>query len=258
MTTIANDLPAEQVATWRMLTTRILSALLAIAFGLLFFSLPLLGLTWFSTGNDVMHRVHGIGWGVTGGLLVSVAFASQAIRPRAYAGMQAALAAMAAVTVASAIVDPAALAQIVPLLVAAVVVAAVHPQRPHLGDLAPRSRALLAILAIAAIPLVIYAIGQLSTGMSAAPPDPHVAEENHYESMGAMALGLLAVGYVATARRPGWRVPLYAVGIGAMLFGLASVLFGEAGSVGPLWGALCLVGGAAFIAVGEREARAAP
>ena len=103
--------------------------------------------------------------------------------------------------------------------------------------------------------MVIYAIGQLSTAMSAVPPDPHVVEENHYESMGAMALGLLAVGYVATARRPGWRVPLYSVAIGAMLFGLASVLFREAGSVGPLWGALALLGGAAFLVVGEREAR---
>lgn len=255
MTTITNDLPAEQVATWRMLATRILSGLLAIAFGLLFFSLPLLVLTWFSTGNDIMHRVHGIGWGVTGGLLVAVSFASQAIRPRAYAGMQAALVAMFVVTLTSAIVAPETLAQIVPLLVVAVIVAAVHPQRPRLGDLAPRSRALLAILAIAAIPLVIYAVGQLGTAMSAAPADPHVAEENHYESMAAMALGLLAVGYVATAKRPGWRVPLYTAGIGAMLFGLASVLFGETGSVGPLWGALALLGGAAFMVVGEREAR---
>lgn len=257
MTTTTAQSPTLQVAAWRTWTTRILSGLLALAFGLAFQSLILLATLWTWTGEDAIHRVHGIGWGVAGGLVIAVGFASQAIAPRAFSGMQAALAGLVLAFVGTAIANPSALGQLAPVLVVGIVIAALHPRRGELGDLAPRSRVMLAMVVVAAIPLAIYAVGQFGDALAAAPTDPHVAEENHFESMGVMALALVATGYLAAGLRAGWRIPLYMAGIGAMLFGLASLMFTDAGSLGGVWGTVALLGGAAFIAVGEREGRRA-
>lgn len=249
------SLPTQKAARWRGPATRVGSGLLALAFGVLFFGLPLLVLAWFSAGADAMHQVHGVGWGVTAGLLLAVGFGSQAVAPRAYAGMQSAVAA----TVALIAVGLAAggLLQLAPIVVVAAIAVAVHPQRAQLARMAPRSRALLALVALAAVPLLVYAADQVGLARAALPGDPHVAEDNHYQSMAAMAVGLLLVGSVAAARQPGWRVPLYTAGLGMALFGVASIASAMPGSVGPIWGTAALVGGVAFVAVGEVEAQGA-
>jgi hypothetical protein len=142
-----------------------------------------------------------------------------------------------------------------PFVVVAGLLVWLSPARAGLTDLAPRSRILLAITLVAAVPLAYYARDQAALSRGAAPTDPHVAEENHYASMAEMSIALVLTGLVAAAKRPGWRLPLWCAGVGTLLLGLSSLFLGTAGSLAPAWAVLAVVGGAAFIAVGELEAR---
>lgn len=255
MSTTALTADAAAVPGWRTLATRIVAALLAAVFGLLFFSLPLLVLSWASSGEDEIHAVHGIGWGVLAGLLLAVGLAAHAIAPRLVAPLQLAAAAVLALVVATALGDAGGLPQAAPFVLALGLLVFLSPARSAFADLAPRNRVLLAIAVVAAVPLLVYAWDQAGLSRSAAPTDPHVAEEDHYGSMAGMGIALFLGGVVAAAQRPGWRVALWCAGLGAVLFGLASLILGSAGAVTAVWGVVAVVGGIAFIVVGELDAR---
>ena len=109
----------------------------------------------------------------------------------------------------------------------AIVIAAVafvaHPSSwlARFTPVATPSRTLSALAAIAAVPRVIYAIGQLDIHLGSGPHDEHY-EFGHWVVMAVNALLVPLFGAVAAWKVSGWRFPLR---------------------------------GAAFIAVGELEAR---
>lgn len=74
--------------------------------------------------------------------------------------------------------------------------------------------------------------------------------------MAAMAVALALIGLLASVKTRGWRIPAWAAGLGAAVWGLASVVFPRyPGAEGATWGALAIVSGAALIGVSEWEAR---
>lgn len=249
------DAAVPAVPPWRALATRVVGVLLALITGLAFFSLPLLVLSWAPGEPDLIHQVHGIGWGVLAGLLLSVGLAAHAIGPRLVATLQQAAAVIVALLVATTLGGASGLPELAPFVLAIALLVWLSPARAAFADLTPRSRVLVALVVLAAIPLAVYALDQAALSRAAAPTDPHVDPENHYESMTGVAIGLVLTGLVAAARRPGWRVPLWCTGIGAALFGLMSLISDQQSSVGPIWGAVALAGGIGFIAAGEVEAR---
>jgi hypothetical protein len=96
------------------------------------------------------------------------------------------------------------------------------------------------------------------------PADPHV-QMGHWATMCAMAIGIVLVGLLASARLPGRRFTAWCAGLGAAVYGLASIVFHRfpstpvpyPGSEGVAWGLVALFGGLAFIALAEWEARRA-
>jgi hypothetical protein len=84
--------------------------------------------------------------------------------------------------------------------------------------------------------------------------------------MAAMSFGLVLAGLLASSRMRGWRLTVWCAGLGAAVYGLASILFHRfpgttvlyPGSEGIGWGLAAVIGGLAFIAVAEWEARRPP
>lgn len=114
---------------------------------------------------------------------------------------------------------------------------------------------LLALVMVAAVPLLIYTANQIDLQLNAPAGDEH-AEFAHYAGMANVALTLLLVGLLASFKTPGWRIPAWGAGFVAIVFGLTSVVFStQASSVGLLWGSLAIVWGLAFIIVGEWKHR---
>ncbi len=122
-----------------------------------------------------------------------------------------------------------------------------QPQRaekPSLGQ--------LALVAMGAVPLIVYAMGQaelqrILTG------DEH-SQFFHWVEAAFYATAILFLA-AASALRP-WTLRLGGVsaGVGLIIFGLAAlVLGGYASAVAAPWAWLAIVGGSAFIALVARE-----
>jgi hypothetical protein len=137
-------------------------------------------------------------------------------------------------------------------LALALVAGALHPARAELLSWRGiRNPALAGLTAVAAIPLLLYAVSQIGLQRAAVPQDPH-AEVGHWLLMGAYALTILFLGVVSATRPSGWRVPAWSAGLLAVIMGLLSLLHpGQASSVGATWGLLAIIWGILFIAAAE-------
>jgi hypothetical protein len=149
--------------------------------------------------------------------------------------------------------------EVVPVVAAATVIAALafaaHPSswRERVTPVAPPSRALVALLAVAAVPLVGYAIGQLDVHLGSGPPDEH-HEFGHWIVMAVYALLVPLFGAVAARKVPGWRFPLWAAGLMAVALGIGSLGITAVSQLSTGWAASAIGWGVAFIVVGERRA----
>lgn len=149
---------------------------------------------------------------------------------------------------------------VVLLLTAAVAV--FHPSRDLLRDgLRPTrlSRPLLALAAVAAVPLLVYAADQLALQRVAVPLEAtgEFAEHVlgfHFGDMFVASMLIILLGIVASLRPVGWWLPAATAGFFAIVIGVASVMFpAVSSSVGVIWGTLAIVWGIAFIGVSIRE-----
>jgi hypothetical protein len=150
-------------------------------------------------------------------------------------------------------------AEIVPIVVGAIVIAAaafvVHPSswRARVTPVATPSRTLLALVVVAAVPLAVYAVGQLDIHAGSGPHDEHY-EFGHWIAMAVYALLAPLLGAVAAAKVSGWRVPLWTAGVMVAGLGVASLGIGAASQLTTAWALAAILWGAAFIIVGHVEA----
>jgi Na+/citrate or Na+/malate symporter len=137
-----------------------------------------------------------------------------------------------------------------------VTIAWLHPRRQEMLRFGRvRHPALLALVVVAAVPLLFYAAAQISLQLGPAAADEH-GQFAHYASMANVVVTLLLLGLLASFGTTGWRIPAWAAGSVAVVFGLTSVVFpGQTSSVSLPWAIATIVWGLAFIGVAEWRRR---
>ena len=248
----------------RRIAFAVASAIFAVgAFGgLLGFSV-IIG--WFDNSDGGIHRVHDIGFGVLYGVLLTVACLALTRRPdrKASAFFQILATAVATLVATLASADSRYLFFGIVVTASAGILLALHPARADLLRPTMSPSALLATFALAgSVPLVWFGLTMARLQRTGLPADPHV-KNDHWANMAAMAFALVLVGLLASARMRGWRLTAWCAGLGAAVYGLASIVFHRfpgtsvpyPGSEGIGWGLAAMIGGLAFIAVAEWEAR---
>jgi hypothetical protein len=248
----------------RNLALRIVSALFGVAaLGGLFGIGLVVG--WFDTGEGGIHRVHDLGFGVLFGIVVAGAFFLLTLRP---VGKHSVVLQVVAVAVGVAVAalasgDPGYLVLSAALLAATAIVLVLYPARREvLRPRADLSRTLLTLVLIGSVPLLWYGLTAARLQRTGSVGDPHVAM-SHWTTMASVAFGLIAVGALASLRVSGWRFTAWCGGLALSVYGVASIVFAHfpgsgvpyAGSEGVGWGVAALIGGLAFIAAAELEAR---
>lgn len=211
---------------------------------------------WFQAAELGIHQLHetlasAFFWSLIAGMLFTVVRPAQTIGAlRQTLAMLAAFLLLLLAGFSDNLMGPLVMMSI--LFVLAVATAALHPARHKIlrreGRLQPL---LLGLAAVAAIPLLSYALNQLQIQIGSNPADAH-AEVGHWMIMSAYGVAIVLYGLLASLRSPGWRVPAWSAGILAVLFGLASILMpAQASSVGATWGAAAIVWGVLFVAAAE-------
>jgi hypothetical protein len=213
----------------------------------------------YPAGAGATHEIHWFAQGVFAWVIVA-AVAVQLRRPASQVGAAWAYGAGTVLAFAMILALADLPAEVIPVVAAATVFAAVafiaHPSawRAKLTPTARPSRALFALVALAGVPLVVYAIGQLDIHASSGPHDEHY-EFGHWVVMAVYALLIPLFGAVAAGKVSGWRFPLWASGLMAIALGVGSLGITAVSQLSTAWAALAIAWGTAFIAVGEREAR---
>jgi hypothetical protein len=214
---------------------------------------------WFDNDEGGIHRVHDMGYGVLFGALLTTAVLLQNWRPeRRISAFYQILDVGVATLIGGAIAtDGFTLVGGVIVLVAYGILFALHPYRTAL--LKPEregfSPVLLALTVLGAIPLVWYALTMAKLQRNGLSLDPHV-KMGHWALMGAMAIGIVLVGFLSSFKFRGWRISAWSAGAGAFLYGLVTVVYPHrAGAEGTGWALVALFGGLVFIAAAEWEAR---
>ena len=230
----------------------------------LFLGITFIGVTvltiglWVANQNLVTTPVSDLSFFALGAL-VGVGFIVQLRAPEHHvAGMQQSLLGLLALTVAGLIgtrEEP--LTGGFLFLLAAAILAALHPARRELFKLGTSKSSLMAIMSIlAAIPAVGYATSMLVLAREAGPSCflGRCAHGDRFAEMAAAAVAIVLVGMLAALKTPGWRVSAWSTGAAAIVVGLASIALPDApGSLGQAGGALAIAWGTLFVVMAERE-----
>ena len=140
--------------------------------------------------------------------------------------------------------------EVVPFFVVTGIALVAHPAgRGLLRRGESYSPALLALVAVASVPLLAFAVNQLS--LSGSTTDPH-AVDGHYVMMTALAIAPLAYGLFAAFGFAGWRLAAWLAALPMVYYGAMSIAFpAQSGSTGAMWGAAAILWAVAFVAVAE-------
>jgi hypothetical protein len=150
--------------------------------------------------------------------------------------------------------------EVVPILFAAILLAVLAflahpvPLRAKVTSVDRRSPVLGGLTVVAAVPLVVYALGQLGIHLGSGLADEHY-EFGHWVVMAAVALIPIALAAVAAVKVAGWRFPLWAAGLMVAALGVASLGLSAPSQLSTLWAVAAIGWGAAFVATGELETR---
>lgn len=111
-------------------------------------------------------------------------------------------------------------------------------------------RVMLTLIAVAAVPLLAFALTNIELQRSAA--DDH-AELGHYGFMAAFSFTVVGAGTLASLRPNGWRLTAWVTGLLPALLGLSSMVFSDVGSsLGLVWAIAAVAWGAMFVGAAER------
>lgn len=209
-------------------------------------------------GEDVTpHRLHGLGmslviWTLVIGLVAQLRQLRRKIAPMWQAVMVPVVAIM--LEVGTGAFDP----SVVVMLALVGSIALLHPSTPLLRIPRIVHKPTIRLTALAAIPLTVFAYGQLRAQLFGLPEDAHVAH-GHYVGMAEWAVILIVTACLGATALGGWRISAWTAAAMAGLYGLGSIVFpAHASSVGGGWGLALVLWGAAFVLVAERRARALP
>lgn len=111
------------------------------------------------------------------------------------------------------------------------------------------NRVMLALVVIAAVPLITFAFGNVGLQQTAA--NDHAAL-GHYGFMSAFSLTAIGVGLLASFRPDGWRPTAWVAGALPALLGLASLLVPDGESdLSVIWAVAAISWGITFVVVAE-------
>lgn len=204
------------------------------------------------------HAFGDVGYGIVGAVLVAPALASQVLRhPHAAALQQLAVVVLALGAAAVAVGETVGLLGAAVVGVPLLVVVALHPARREALRLPSKpNRALLALATVAAPPALVYAWAAAADGRAGAPPESSYAYiPSTWAAVTAMSLAVVMLAFLASFRRPGSGLTAWSVGVGAFLFGLASLVNPDVPGSGERgWGAAALLWSLAWLAA-SRDTR---
>ncbi|MFC6731599.1 MULTISPECIES: hypothetical protein [unclassified Haladaptatus] len=140
-----------------------------------------------------------------------------------------------------------------PFVGAFILMGILHPAGTKLLTVRNRySPAVLGLTLLAAIPLLAFAVDQLTLQMSG---DEH-ALMGHYGMMATVSLTILAAGLLVSFQSIGYRLLGWLTAFMTAYFGVLSVaLQPQASNVGVLWGALAIVWAIALVVATEMTLR---
>lgn len=213
-------------------------------------------------GYEETNPVLDLGFFALGAVLIGTGLVVQLRAPeRHVAGIQQATIGLLALSVAGLIGD-----RVEPLwgglvlLLATGVAAALHPARRELFRGGARPNAALAALALAAgVPAVLYAAAMLVLARESGPSCflGQCARGDRFAEVAALAVAIVLVTLLASARTAGWRVSAWSAGLAAVVLGSTSVALPDVtGALGRPGGAIVATWGLLVIATAERQARA--
>ncbi len=210
---------------------------------------------WMSGYAFPTHRVHHI---MIGGTLAvfAVMVAVQLYRPAKRVGaLQGALVFVIAASVLTAIASGlAAIGELVVFIVPVALIALLHPAR---RELIPRLRGMdrrvLAVAGVGAIGFAALAVIEFMRHTMLV--DDHVAF-GHYEFMLIAMVSIGLFGVLGALNPIGWRIPLYAASVLAILFAISSLAFpgveqgsslGTVGALAVILWAMALIGVSEYV-----------
>lgn len=265
----------------RLLQSLVVVAFLVFVLGIvgMWRLLAFVGTVWFENflglvdaEKFAIHRIHDLSFALIFWAMV-LGMAAQLRSPRRNLGGQLmAIVPLVALLVAIAITGVWDVLQMIVILGTFVGVATLlHPAGLDLlrwPDVSRVSKVLLALVVVAALPVLLFSAGQIDLqtadhsqhdhaegGADAAEHDEHV-EAGHFMLQAAFGFLVLGVGVLASLRPPGWWLPAGYTGVAASLFGIASVVYPtHASSAGGVWGVAALAWGLAFLAASGRQRR---
>ncbi|HSM57496.1 MAG TPA: hypothetical protein VK879_15195 [Candidatus Sulfomarinibacteraceae bacterium] len=204
---------------------------------------------------ELVHRLHGMAlatfvWGIFIGTVVQLRHPQRRLAPFLMA-----LAVPVALIVGELVTGTYTVGGTAPVFVPLLLIAALHPHARKLLAVPGLNRPLAGLIAVAAVPLLLFAAQQAQMQRLAVPGDTH-AEMGHWAHMVSFALLILLWGLIGASDHPGWRLVAWVAGLAAAIYGLQSLFFPTMASAAPVfWAAVVVVWAAAYLALTERRAR---
>ena len=239
-----NRLTAMRVIAWIMAGSAVAFGLFTIVFGIV-------------SPEQEIHAIHNV---VVASLLIVLSAPPAIVVARSPDRSTRALAILGAVAVASVVtmalsltLDPFTL----PFALLVGVLWAIVPSRDGAIPAGRPSWIMLGAVAVAAVPLMISALGQAE--LQRTDSSSEHAAFFHWVESSFYAIAILLLGLLAAVRPGPFRMASWMAGLALAVLGGASLLLAQyASAIETPWSWAALLGGLAFIAVGEWEARRNP
>ena len=136
--------------------------------------------------------------------------------------------------------------------------ALLHPRAQDLLRLPRLDWTMAGLIALAAIPWIVFALSQVEFSRLNLPGDAHDQME-HWNRMAVFAILMIVWGLIGATDLPGWRITAWLVTYSSVVYGLQSLLFSSQASAAPAgWAFAAVVWGSAYLIMAERRARSQP
>ena len=219
--TRVSGLTTSSVSRGRLITFSVLALILAL----------IASADFVSHAADFVapHRIHVIGHEIVSAWIIVAAASQLRASWRRIAGVQQLFVIFIGALLADALSNR--FSGLGVLLIFAIALGALHPERKNLFKPGKRMSPLLVSIAIlGAIPLLTFAESEFTKQRLLI--EPIHADLGHWEWMATLAMLIVLLAVLTAVKTPGWRLPAWSTGLGAFVFGLASVIF--TGEVGKL------------------------